>query len=294
MVNIANKVVEIEGRRCIVIRDEVSISATESAGILVDDSLLSDNYKLWMSAEVMDELVAKHGSLPVYGLWQVLFTSGYIEGDYKVFVVPTSENGDGHYLYSDGTVIRVGIVFQDELQGLPDEYLTELTDDDLLLIDIDDEGLTRPAKRVLSVTEQATLRSKEQKIVRRQIVAGVCSVAAVLFGVERYLDFMHKKEKMEFKSEQVVLTSLNERIDLLKRDRATFKPDQQADVFPVWYLTTIMPPESMEAVKIVLGDGSSEVVIKKEYAYLAKQLPTTLYMAHPVVTGEAIVNWKVE
>jgi len=293
MVNIANKVVEIEGRRCIVIRDEVSISATESAGILVDQELLTDNYKLWMSSEVMDELASKHGGLPIFGLWQVLLSSGYIEGDYKVFVVPTNENGDGHYLYRDNSIWRVGIVFQDELQGLPDEYLTSLTDDDILLLEIEVEELSRPAKRVLSITEQATVKSKEQKIVRRQVVAAVCSVAAVLFGVERYLDFMHKKEKMEYESEQTVLTSLNARIQILKTDRATFKPDQQADVFPIWYLTTVLPPESMESEKIVLSDPGAQVIIIKKYSHLAEDLPTDVFTARPVVTGEAIVNWKV-
>jgi len=293
MANIANKVVEIEGRRCIVIRDEVSVQKPEAVSQLIDSDLLTGDNQLWVSSEVMDELIKKHGELPVYGLWQLIVSSGYLNDDYKVFVLPVNESGDGsHYLYHHNDVWHAGIVYQDELQGLPDTLLEGLTDDDVLALDVDPSELVKPAQRVLSVREKIALRNKERKIVQRQIVAAISAMVAVVFGMERYLDFNHKKENIEYELSQTILTSINATIEILKTDRATYRPDQKADVFPIWYLASTLPEDSIEAKHIRLGDPSAEVILKKAHSDLAKDLPVSVYSARPIVTGEAIINWK--
>lgn len=293
MTQIVNKAVELDGRRCLILRDEVAAGPSQNAAILVDDTALSGGAKLWMSAEVMDEMQVKHGKLHVYGLWQILMASGYITDDHKVHVLATEDDGNGHYLYHHEDVWHSGIVFQEELRGLPDDVMDELNDEDVNYLSVDVDDLERPVKRVLSMAEQIALRKKEKKITERQVVAAISVVFALLFGVERYLDFVHKKEKLDYEIEETVLSTIRAKTDILKTERISYRPDQRAQVFPIWYLAKTLPDDAISTPHLMLSDPGAEIVVKEGYRDLTRLLPADVYYARSRVSGETVVNWKV-
>lgn len=154
--------IDIDGQGCLLVPDEISEQVPSGDCVLLQDGGAAAAHPFWVRESDVAKARAINPSAQVYGLWQVLSTSGQIDSTLPIQIFSTGER-TGLYLQSDGgAAVRAG-----QFTGGRFPYEIPHTLADAVRIEVQPDALKRPrhSARLPSEIMRAQARAQRSRFI---------------------------------------------------------------------------------------------------------------------------------
>lgn len=218
--------VETGAGRIIFVTDEVAEHPA------LDDAVplgTVEKRRLWTSNEVIEELREKHAGIPIYGVWQVALTSGWVGSEPGVWVLNTT-GGTRLFLYRDesGRAVESGHIVGDEivseLDALSGHRLDEIEAHEVRA-DLTRVVLPRVPARTLAEIAEENERTDRQIVLHVMVLAMVVALGAV--GADWLLKAHHRARLAEVSAAQRLLDEAKAERDNVLRHYILDRPSNE-------------------------------------------------------------------
>ena len=215
-------VVEVDGRRCLIIADAISHTLADGDVVLLEQI---GEFNIFCSAEELAKKKAQHGGLPVYGYWQTLYHSQHWTPESGI--VAYRDGASGQYVSVD--LDEKSAVTGEVVNGVAIASAGEVCDPQAIRwIDIKLTEISLPKNPAMTLTEQLAQQRQSR---RTFLLVGASLVLALIVGAILGGGIAHK----EMQVVEAELTKLNNAIAMaqasikdLSRTRLLEHPKQSA------------------------------------------------------------------
>lgn len=166
-------VIEINGKRCLIIADSVSHELPTSGTVLLEQV---EGFTIFCLAEELVKKKAIHRGLPVYGYWQTLYASKLWYPDRGIAAYRHNNGGQYVAVDLDEKTATTGEV----VDGVAIAAVGEQLDDkQIRWLEIMLQDITLPNRAAMTVAEQI---AKQEKNNRTLLLTVFFALSALIFG----------------------------------------------------------------------------------------------------------------
>ena len=248
-------VVNVCGRRCVILRDAVAHTLPPSDDIVVIDRC--DGKMIYCALSVLKRAREQYPRLPAYGFWQILFHSGLVNQSERLQAIYFDQNS-GQYLYQEGSKVAFTGEIRDRKLIATAGYT--LADNVIVgnaaAIRCETQRLRLPRTMVLSFEERERAR-----VARRVRFASGFAALAIFLGAA-LLAYQNKQRAYDA-DQKLVLDALATRVDDLAAQKMALQetriekwPDQRHKLDDLLRLAIVF--ERFTLPETPLGDSVFE------------------------------------
>ena len=215
-------VVEIGGKRCLVIADVIS-SQIESGIECVLLATVDQSTYIYCHTQAITEARQAHPGLPVYGYWQTLFENERWTPKDGICAYQ-NEHGSGQYVQRNRTTTTSGEVRGGVAIAMPGETVNA---DEIEWLDIETTTLKAPKPAMTWDERAAQKRSSRQQVFLRAGAGVVAAFVGIILGT---VGIEATRSSLSAQQEQleVAIEQANVEVGQLSKTRLLEYPNQQA------------------------------------------------------------------
>ena len=241
-------VLQIKGKRCLIIADSVSHELPASDTVLLAQA---EDFNIFCLASELIEKKALHRGIPVYGYWQTLYASMRWQPD--TGIVAYQHNNVGQYVAVDldEKTATTGEIVDGRAVATAGEQFNE---EQIRWLRITTDEIVLPSRAAMTMAEQIATQAQSN---RTMLLAGSFIVFALIFGLMSGSWFADRKIK-HFETQREALKTEIDTAQIavvkLKRTRLAVVPDQRKILNLLEELSWIegieIPNSKMNAIRL--------------------------------------------
>ena len=214
-------ILEIKGKRCLIIADSLSHELPASDTVLLERI---DGFNIFCLAEELITKKAMHRGVPVYGYWQTLYAAKQWQPDTGITAYKHGDTGQYVVVDLDEKTAITGEVVDGRAVAVVGEQFDPAQ---IRWLEIMTEQITLPSRAAMTMAEQISAQEKNN---RNLLLTASFWVLALIFGLvlgswyadkeARHLEAQHEALVSEIEAVQAV-------VDGLKQTKLIAVPNQQ-------------------------------------------------------------------
>lgn len=247
-------VLEINGKRCLIIADSVSHELPSSGTVLLESI---EGFNIFCLAEELITKKAMYRGMPVYGYWQSLYASKCWQPDTGITAYKHGDTGQYIAVDLDEKTATTGEVVDGSAVAVAGEQLDQAQ---IRWLEISIDQITLPDSPAMTMAEQIAVQEKSNKTLLATVSFAILALIFGLVSGSWYVD----REVSLFETRHEALISEVEAArataERLKKTKLIAVPDQQ-DILSLledlsWVEGIEIPNSKIAAIQLSVPYGS--------------------------------------